>query len=295
MNPGDSRLSTPPILTSAATLFAEHKVIFCDVWGVLHDGFNAYPDAGAALVEYRRSGGIVVLVSNAPVPKHRVARMLALRNVDEAAWDDIVSSGDIAIRHVEKQGYKSIYGIGPADRDAALFSALPAPLAALDDADAIVITGLNDDVSETAENYRPLLETALTRNLPMVCANPDKVVDVGGTLYLCAGAVADLYEDMGGDVFWAGKPHSSAYGTAHEIANEIAGHQIAKSDILAVGDAVRTDIKAANTYGVACLFIAGGIHRDDVMADGAIDEERLAELFASGRTAVVGAMDRLRV
>ncbi|MDX2288853.1 MAG: TIGR01459 family HAD-type hydrolase [Hyphomicrobiaceae bacterium] len=281
-------------MDAAGDLLERYDLLLCDVWGVVHDGNDALPEADAALRRFRERGGTVVLVSNAPVPSHRVAAMLDERRLSRAAFDDIVSSGDLALRHVRDKGYERFHGIGPVNRDAALFEALPGPLVDLATADAIVCTGLTDDITETAESYRPLLEEARARGLPFVCANPDLVVDVGGRLYLCAGAIADLYEEMGGPVYWAGKPHLPAYATAHARAEAIREDTVAKPRVLAIGDAVRTDLKAAENFGVDALFIAGGIHREDVVRDGRLCPDRLAELLHPAAPPAVAAMAKLR-
>ncbi|MDX2259459.1 MAG: TIGR01459 family HAD-type hydrolase [Hyphomicrobiaceae bacterium] len=285
--------SPPPILERAGPLLEAYDVLFCDVWGVIHDGHEALPGASDALQRFRARGGTVILVSNAPVPKHRVAAMLDERALSRRAWDDIVASGDLALAHIGDTGYRAFYGIGPQERDAALFSALPGPLVELAAADAIVCTGLDDDINETAESYRPVLERALERRLPFVCANPDLVVDVGGRLYLCAGAIADLYEHMGGPVYWAGKPFPPAYGTAHARAEAIRGGAVHPSLILAIGDAVRTDLKAAEAFGIDALFIAGGIHREDVVRDGVVCPVLLAELLSPDVPGATAAMAKL--
>ena len=272
---------TPPILTHAGDLLAAHDVVFCDVWGVVHDGVRAYDSACAALSRFRANGGTVILVSNAPVPHEQVARMLETRAVPRSAWDAIVSSGDIALRHIADEGFSALHCIGPYDRDSALFDRLTARRTGLSEAEAILCSGLNDDRRETAETYRPLLESALARNLPFVCANPDLVVDVGGRHYLCAGVIADLYQSMGGQVYWAGKPHSNAFRTALETAERLRGNAIAKGRILAIGDALRTDLKAAEGAGVGALFVAGGIHRGDAMTGDVIDPKKLRDLFAA--------------
>jgi HAD superfamily hydrolase (TIGR01459 family) len=246
---------------------------------VLHDGHKAFQSANNALLRFRGKGGTVILVSNAPVPEWRVASMLEVRGVAPEAWDAIVSSGAIALKHVEQQGYEAVHYIGPRARDAAFFERATARPVPLRDAEAIVCTGLENDEVETSETYRPLLEKARERGLPFVCANPDLVVDVGGKHYYCAGALADLYEHLGGEVFWAGKPHPSAYGTALEEAERIRGESIAAARILAVGDAVRTDLAAAKNAGVDALFIASGIHRHEVMEGREIHPEKLARLF----------------
>ena len=285
----------PPVFEHARTLLARYDVLFSDVWGVVHDGVTAYPQATDALERFRAKGGTVILVSNAPVPNARVAEMLAEKQVPRGAWDCIVSSGDIALSHIDAQGYERLHWIGPVERDAALFRSLHWPSALLDEADAILCSGLDDDLAETAESYRARLNTALARRLPFVCANPDLVVDVGGRHYLCAGAIADLYESLGGEVFWAGKPHANAYRAAHEAAERICGRPIDHHRILVVGDALRTDLEGARNFGVDALFIAGGIHRPDTMTETRIDAARLAQLFAlPGAAPAVGAMSFLR-
>ncbi|MEL7049282.1 MAG: TIGR01459 family HAD-type hydrolase, partial [Pseudomonadota bacterium] len=158
----------PPVIDGAGPLFEHYDVIFCDVWGVVHDGVNAHFGAQDALRRFRDAGGTVVLVSNAPVPKARVATMLADKGFPEEAWDDIVSSGDIALRHIGRAGYKAVHAIGPRDRDSALFNAVGAEFVALDTAEAIICTGLNDDLTEVAADYDPLLKKAYARKLPFI-------------------------------------------------------------------------------------------------------------------------------
>ena len=260
----------------------------------MHDGHVAFGDAVLALGKFRDAGGTVILVSNAPVPQARVAAMLDSRKVPRTAWDAIVSSGDIALTHIAERRYARVYGIGPRDRDAAFFAASSAKLVELSDAEAIVCTGLNDDLYETAESYRSVLELALARKLPFVCANPDLVVDVGGRHYWCAGAIADLYEHLGGEVYWAGKPHISAYGTAHATAERLRGMTILRSRILAIGDAIRTDLAAAQNFGVDAIFVASGIHRHDAMDNGQLSPEKLERLFQPGMPSAVAAMAALR-
>lgn len=283
----------PELLTAAGALLSQYDVVLCDVWGVVHDGVTAYPGASHALSRFRASGGTVVLVSNAPVPNDEVARMLAGKRVPGEAWDAIVSSGDIALAHIAEVGYAAVHGIGPRDRDAAFFARLTAAEVPLADADAIVATGLDDDRSETVESYRPLLERARERNLPFVCANPDLVVDVGGRLFLCAGALADAYQTLGGEVFWAGKPHATAYASATAAAEGIRGKPVVGENVLVIGDSVRTDLAGARTAGLDALFIAGGIHRHETMTGASIDAERLAALFPPGTPPALGAMAEL--
>jgi HAD superfamily hydrolase (TIGR01459 family) len=283
----------PDIIANAGPLLQRYDVVFCDVWGVIHDGHAAYAAAGDALARFRDRGGTVVLVSNAPFPGDRVATVIDGKGVRRDAWDAIVSSGDIALRHVAEIGYARIHCIGPEPRDRALFERLPGRRAELMDADAIVCSGLVNDRVETAEDYRSGLETALKRKLPFVCANPDLAVDVGPDRLPCAGAIAALYEEMGGPVFWAGKPHASAYQAAMLKAEELRGAPVELTRVLAIGDAVRTDLAAAQGAGVDALFIAAGLHRHDTMDGDKITAEKLAWLFRPGTPPAIAAMPYL--
>jgi HAD superfamily hydrolase (TIGR01459 family) len=289
----NSNASSPPVVAHAGALLRRYDVIFCDVWGVVHNGVTAFRDACAALEKFRAGGGTVILVSNAPVPKHRVADMLDSRHVPRPAWDDIVSSGDIALAHVEERGFERLFCLGPQDRDQALFGALKARSVALADAEAIICTGLNDDRRETPDDYRGLLEQALAGRLPFVCANPDLVVDVGGTLFYCAGAIADLYAQMGGSVYWAGKPHLNAYETAHHRAEALRDTNVSRDKILVIGDSLRTDMKGAQAFGCDALFIASGIHRHETVEGIDLSVSKLSDLFQGDAPPAIGAMVEL--
>jgi HAD superfamily hydrolase (TIGR01459 family) len=285
--------SHPPILAHAGEILSRYDVMFCDVWGVLHDGHRAFDAACETLLKFRAKGGTVILVSNAPVPGERVAEMLDARAVPREAYDGIVASGEIALRHIAEKGYRRLYCIGPADRDAATFTRLTAERTGIETADAILCTGLNDDLNETADDYRPVLEIARARVLPFVCANPDLVVDVGGRQYLCAGAIADLYERMDGEVFWAGKPHANAYDAARKAAEALRGQAVPRERIIAIGDSLRTDLKGAEAAGIDALFVATGIHRDETMGTSALDGAKLGLLFAPPAPRPVAVMERL--
>jgi HAD superfamily hydrolase (TIGR01459 family) len=286
---------TPPIIANAGPLLSGYDAIFCDVWGVVHNGRRAYAEAGAALARFRAEGGTVILVSNAPIPASGVERVLEKTGVRRDAWDAIVSSGDIALDHIAEMGYRRMHWVGPSERDYALYVRLPAPQVPLTEAEAIVCTGLRDDRNETVEDYRGLIAEGVALQLPFVCANPDLVVDVGTRRLPCAGSIAAEYERQGGAVFWAGKPHPAAYQAALQRAGELHGGTPALRRILAIGDAVRTDLAAAQGLGVDGLFVAAGIHSDAVLADGEIDEEKLAALFSPPSTPpAVAAMTHLR-
>lgn len=287
---------TPAILINAGPLLTHYDVVFCDVWGVLHNGRRAYPGAGEALARFRADGGTVILVSNAPVPADGVAEVLAKTGVRRDAWDAIVSSGDIALKHIADQGYRRMHWVGPSERDYKLYVRLNEPEAQLADAEAIVCTGFKDDRRDTVEDYRELIAEGVRRQLPFVCANPDLVVDVGSLRLPCAGSLAAEYERLGGKVFWAGKPHPIAYATALETTAALRGKPPRLERILAIGDALRTDMAAARGLGVDGLLIAAGLHRDELIVGTAIEPARLARLVASADAgaAIVAAITELR-
>jgi HAD superfamily hydrolase (TIGR01459 family) len=285
---------TPPILAHAGPLLKHYHVIFCDVWGVMHNGRTAYAESGEALARFRGQSGTVVLVSNAPVPAEGVERVLEKTGVRRDAWDVIVSSGDITLAHIAEKGYRRLHRMGPASRDSRLFTRLPGSDTPLAEADAIVCTGLVDEINHSVATYRPLIEEGIARGLPFVCANPDLVVDVGDKRYLCAGSIAAEYERCGGTVFWAGKPHPSAYRAALECASALRGAEPERARILAIGDAVRTDLAAAQGMGIDALFIASGIHNEEVLVDGTIQPDKLAVLFTPASPPAIAAMTQLR-
>ncbi|MCB1510229.1 MAG: TIGR01459 family HAD-type hydrolase [Hyphomicrobiaceae bacterium] len=285
-------MTPPPILTSARALLDRYDVVFCDIWGVVHDGRTAYSEGCDALTKFRESGGTVILVSNAPRTAGVVADILAEKHVPENCWDAIVPSGDLALAHAAREGIGRVHHIGP-DRDLDLFDGAGLDRVTIDAAEALLCTGLVHDRQETAEDYRPRLEQALEHGLPFICANPDLIVDVGGDLLPCAGSIAAVYEAMGGDVYWAGKPHRAAYEAATALSEKLRDATIARDRILAIGDAVRTDIAGARDFGIDAMFIGQGIHREDVMPAGDLDEAALARLFAGDAPRAVAAMSGL--
>jgi HAD superfamily hydrolase (TIGR01450 family) len=282
---------TPPVLTHAAAWLARYDVLLCDVWGVVHDGVRAIPSACEALTRFRAGGGTVVLVSNAPLPPVTIAGLLDDKQVPRSAWDRIVSSGGLAARHVAAQGWRRVHKIGPPGRDDPFFDLLP-PHAPITEAEAIVCSGLVDDRTERAEQYREQLIEPAGRRVPFVCANPDLHVHVGADLLPCAGAIATIYEALGGPVVWAGKPHPIAYATARAEAEDLRGGPVPAARMLGIGDTVRTDLASASGAGVDSLFIARGIHRDDVLRAGRIDPEALsATLAREGHGATAAMLD----
>ena len=283
----------PPIIENAQALLSRYDVIFCDVWGVLHNGRTAYTEGCTALRQFRDRGGTVILVSNAPRTPNVVAKVLDEKQVPTNCWDAIVSSGGIARSHAAKRGFTRIYHIGP-DRDLDVFEGADLTRVALDQAEAIFCTGLFQDRHETGEDYREILAAPAARQLPLICANPDLVVDVGNLRLPCAGAIAAVYETMDGPVYWAGKPHATAYQTALDLADDLRGEAVDKDQVLAIGDSVRTDIAGAHAFGIASLFIGQGIHCDQVAPTGVLDPAALEALFAGNSPQANAAMVTLK-
>jgi HAD superfamily hydrolase (TIGR01459 family) len=296
MNQGAKRgtaMAIPiPILTNARDLLARHPVVFCDVWGVLHDGVREYVSAGDALERYRANGGLVILLSNAPIPAVTVASVLDEKHVRRSAYDWIITSGDLTRDHLRTNGYTNVHHIGP-DRSLSLFTGLGCTLGQLTDAEAIVCTGLFDDAVETGATYRPMLQIAHEKRLPFICANPDLVVDVGGRRLPCAGAIGAVYAGLGGTVYWAGKPYQPAYDRAFKQASDLLGRPVAHHEVLAIGDAIATDLAGAATAGISALFIAGGIHHEAALVAGHADSHLVSALFDRESATAVAAMTAL--
>ncbi|WP_299810986.1 TIGR01459 family HAD-type hydrolase [uncultured Roseibium sp.] len=257
--------ASAPLLTDGLRALApSYKGILCDVWGVLHNGVTAFEEAHKALQTYREeTGGKVVLITNAPRPAKQVGEMLASMGVPEQTYDSIISSGDVTRDVLIAQGRKTLLHIGP-DRDQPLYRDLEATFTSNDEeAEAISCTGLADDETETPDDYRDRLQKLADRKLPMICANPDIVVERGDRLVWCAGALARLYEDLGGEVTILGKPHAPIYQAAMKRFETLGVENIRKEDVLAIGDGLPTDIRGAVSQDIDVLFITAGIHASD--------------------------------
>jgi HAD superfamily hydrolase (TIGR01459 family) len=261
-------MSQPQIISGLGDVADRYDALLCDVWGVVHNGLQRFEAACEAMVRFGRERGPVVLISNAPRPAEAVKPQLRELGVPQAAWAGFVTSGDATVSELRQRAPGPTWAIGP-DRDLALYEATGVAFAqGPQDAAFITCTGLVDDDVETPEDYRAALTLAAARNLPMVCANPDKVVHRGKDLIFCAGALADLYETLGGSVIMAGKPCAPIYRVALAEVDRQAGRAVDPARIICVGDGVGTDVRGANGQGLDCLFITGGIHGADLL-DGA--------------------------
>jgi HAD superfamily hydrolase (TIGR01459 family) len=276
-----------------APLARDYDVLFCDVWGVVHNGLAAFPAACEALMRFRAGGGTAILITNAPRSGEAVARILDRLKVSREAYDAITSSGDVTRGIVKARLPDSVFHLGP-QRDLSIFAGLDVRFAPAETADYVVCSGLFDDTIETPETYRDLLSSLRARSLPMVCANPDIVVERGDTLVYCAGALADAYAARGGEVLYCGKPHAPIYDQALATAAALRdGKAIVRRRVLAIGDSVRTDLKGAAALGLDCMFITSGIHAEQYGSREAPDLAALNAMFAAAGVTPRGVMREL--
>ena len=280
---------TIPVVDAIAPLGQSYAAWLVDIWGVMHNGVRAFPPAVEATRRYREQGGIVILLSNSPRPSEPLQRQLTSLGVSEQSYDATVSSGDLTRYELAKHEGARIFHLGP-ERDLPIFKDLDLTRVDAKDAELVVCTGLFNDETETPEEYEALLRELAGRKLTMLCANPDHLVERGHNLVYCAGALAQIYEEDGGKVTYAGKPYKPIYELAEETIAGIAGRKVPRSEILAIGDGIRTDMAGADEFGLDAVFVASALH---VGPGGeGLDDLRLAELF-EGRKAPRAAMPAL--
>ena len=255
---------TARVIGRLAEIGADYDALFCDVWGVLHNGVAAFPAAVAALQDYRRAGGRVVLLTNAPRPRADIEVQLDGLGVPRDAWDTIATSGDAARVALFSGAIGShVYFMGE-DRDLSILEPiriLENPVSVqtvgLDAAEGILCAGPEDPLADPA-TWRPVLLSAKARGLKLLCLNPDLVVDLGNARHYCAGSIAQMYEEMGGEALYFGKPHPPIYDLARRRLAAL-GVSIPDDRILCVGDGVGTDVAGAMGEGLDCLFVTGGL------------------------------------
>lgn len=284
------------IIQSLSQIGADYDVLFCDLWGCLHNGKQPYPAAVAALQAFRKGGGRVVLMTNAPRPNQFVIAQLDRMGVPRDAWDIVVSSGDAAQEAMfEGRVGRKVWHIG-TEKDDGFFEDIPAEFAdaptiarvPLEEAEGIVATGPFEELTETPQDYHDRLMQARDRGLPLLCANPDVVVDMGETRIYCAGALAEYYEGLGGTSLYFGKPHPPIYDRARRLLD--LGPD---ARILAIGDGIFTDVKGALDQGIDALFVTGGLAADALGPDvenpdntlllGWLEDHAMAPQYSIGR------------
>lgn len=276
-------MPAPQLIAGLAELAPRYDVVLCDVWGVIHDGVKSFRPAVEALRRFKAERGPVILISNAPRPAADVLAQLEALAVGPDAYTTLVTSGDATRAELARRP-GPVWAIGP-ERDAALYAGLDLTFAGPEDAAFISCTGLVDDDTETAADYADALTVAAGRGLVMVCANPDRVVQRGDRLIPCAGALADLYETLGGEVVMAGKPYAPIYDQSLQAAAEALGRPVDRARVLCIGDGIKTDVLGAARQNLDCLFVAGGIHAAELAGpDGPLDPKKAAALLADSQT-----------
>jgi HAD superfamily hydrolase (TIGR01450 family) len=278
----------PHTISGLSELAPRSRAILCDVWGVIHNGVAAFAPAIDALIRFRDQGGVVVLITNAPRPDWSVVEQLDRLKVDRRAYDRVVTSGDVAREVLASHAGARVFHLGP-DRDLVLYRDLDLELT--DSARALLVscTGLFNEDTETAADYDPMLLDFAYRGIEMICANPDLVVDRGGKLIPCAGAIAVRYREHGGDATVLGKPFRAIYDLAIAAIQDIAGTRIPTEELVAIGDGVSTDIRGANDMGIRAVFVTNGIHAAEYAADPA----SIAGFLRRSGAAADGVMGRL--
>jgi HAD superfamily hydrolase (TIGR01459 family) len=254
-------------MESLAELPDRYRLILCDLWGCVHDGVKVFPKARSLLMRWRRDGRIVLLLTNAPRPAWAVREQLRGFGLEPEGYDAVITSGDTGLEAVRAEGIGTAGFIGKdADRDIALNLGLT--LLDPSESDVVICTGF-DEARPRGEDYLPTLTAMHDRRARMLCFNPDRFVLRGGIAEPCAGAIADLYEAMGGEVEWFGKPYARTYLRCLAEGARIAGRPLQPSEVVAIGDSLTTDYLGAARAGFDFIFVTGGIESDQVAAIGA--------------------------
>ena len=280
----------PRLITGLSQIAPSHDALICDVWGVVHDGKAHHPAAAEALYRFKEKHGPVVLLTNAPRVPAEVAIQCSSYGLPPDCYDAIVSSGGAAREELARRSAArtlALYYIGP-DRDLPMIEGLDIRRTGIGEAEVALAIGLRDDMSETPADYDGELKALAARRLVLLCANPDLVVHRGDRLLYCAGSLAKAYEALGGQVIYYGKPHLPVYESALAALGTILGH--APSRPLAVGDGLLTDIKGANAANLEALFIADGVHGEEI---GPYSAQHLSDLFGRFGAAAGSATRKL--
>lgn len=288
------------IIEALSDVSEKYDAVFCDLWGVLHNGREVFPAAVSALQAFRAKGGTVVLLTNAPRPKGGVIDQLGQLGAPLDSYDLVVTSGDASQRAIAAGLYgNKIFHIGP-ERDLPFFNdfngeALKVERVTMDKADSIICTGLWDDSSETPDDYRQLILDGVNRKLKMLCANPDIEVDRGNSRIYCGGAIAKAYSEAGGESHYYGKPHAPIYQLSRQLLVDHRGEAVEDSRILAVGDGILTDVPGAIGEGLDCLFVSGGLAAEQTgTLEGRPDPEKLTDYLGEAQLSPTYTIGHLR-
>lgn len=289
------------IIQSLGDIGPRYDVLYCDLWGCLHNGVRVFPAAVAALTKFRAEGGRVVLLTNSPRPAPQVVAQLDALGAPRECYDIVVSSGDAAQEALASGLFgRRVYHIGP-ERDLPFFAdangkPLDVELVPLEEAEGIVCTGLFDDRTETPEDYRATILYGKTKGLKLLCANPDVIVDVGDRRIYCAGAIAEAYAAAGGESFYFGKPYPPIYALAAREVARLFDVEAGPDTVLALGDGLPTDIAGAIGENLDSVFVTGGILAAETgtTAEAGPDPAKLEAVLAEARLSPLFAIAYLR-
>ena len=284
---------SPAPIAGLSDIAGDYDAILCDVWGVVHNGVASFPAACDALARFRDRGGRVLLITNAPRPREPILAQLERLAVPPASFDDVITSGGVTQGLLAEPAGAAVYHLGP-DRDRAIYDGLSIRLVGEAEAEVISCTGLFDDEQEVPEDYRDRLARWAGRGLPMICANPDLVVERGKKLVPCAGALAAIYGELGGEVRQVGKPHAPIYAAAMARLDEIAGRPLPKTRLVAIGDGIATDVSGAFRQGIDVVFVTAGIHMAEFGHADRPDPGKIAAFLAKHGVGARAWMTRLR-
>ncbi|MDB5449826.1 MAG: putative sugar phosphatase of the superfamily [Phenylobacterium sp.] len=282
-------MTAPTQAAGLSELSDRYDVLLCDVWGVIHNGLESFPEACEALAHFREQRGPVVLISNAPRPSGPVIEQLDSLGVPREAWSQVVTSGDATRVLLAERAPGPAWRLGP-DRDWPLYQGIDLEFSDLEAARFISCTGPFDDENEEPADYRERFEGAIAHGLEMICANPDIVVQRGEKLVYCGGALAQLYESLGGKVLMAGKPSQAIYDLALEEAVPRLERPLDRSRVLCIGDGLPTDVRGANARNLDILFIASGIHGAETIGPDGLNTAAVADLLRQDGLAATWAM-----
>ncbi|WP_288196782.1 TIGR01459 family HAD-type hydrolase [uncultured Pleomorphomonas sp.] len=281
------------MITGLSTLAEAYDGVICDVWGVLHNGISPYPAAAEALSRFRALGKAAVLLTNAPRPAKNIEDLLKRQYaIGPDSYDEIVTSGSVARKVFENEPRRRVFHLGPP-HNLSLFEGLDLELVGEKDAEYVALTGLFDDETESPETYRPMFSRFVERGLKLYCANPDVIVERGDRLVYCAGALAQLYVELGGDATIIGKPYKPVYDAALAAIDRALGRPVEKSRVLAIGDGLPTDIRGAWNQGIDVLMVTAGIHGADFGDLMNPDPARLQARLQAEGLAIRAAIPRL--
>lgn len=245
-------------LAGLGQIAGDYDVLLCDIWGVVHNGQEAYKSATEALELFRSDHGPVILISNSPKPSVSIPNQFSQIGVHGEFYDAVVTSGDATIDELSRRAPGPVFKIGP-ERDDMLYENIELHFSDIDEASFISCTGMFED-DDKPEDYRPILIEARDAGLPFICANPDVKVKIAGRVVWCGGALAKLYEELGGDVIYAGKPHEPVYRLARAWMSEMLGYVPPQDRVLCIGDNIFTDLLGAQQQDYDCLFIQDGLY-----------------------------------